>query len=322
MRIDPHVHCRDGAQNYKETIAHVFKLCDQQRVDMIFDMPNTDPPLLGAQNLEERLKLVPQQAAKRYRLFLGATADKRQLEEAVALHKQCQEVVGIKLYAGKSVGSLAVTGEKEQQEIYSILAAAGYTGVLAVHCEKESLFTREFNPDDPRSHSRARPPESETASVRDQIKFAKAAKFGGTLHICHVSTAAALREIKQARLEMKITCGVTPHHLLWSSAQMESPEGLLYKVNPPLREPADNVALRQALKDGEIDWIETDHAPHALSEKLYAPYESGYPALCLYRSLIEEVLPGWGLDQETIKNLTCKNIVKAFGERKTRYDAR
>ncbi|MBI2441677.1 MAG: dihydroorotase, partial [Lentisphaerae bacterium] len=192
MRIDPHVHCRDGKLAYKETIEHTLKLCDEQGVDMIFDMPNTDPPLLTEPDLAARLALVPREALKRYRLYLGATANEKQLRAAAGLVKECAQVVGLKLYAGHSVGALALPREADQRKVYTILAEAGYQGVLAVHAEKEKLFTRGFNPERPASHSQARGPEAEVASITDQIVFACAAKFQGTLHICHLSTGAAL----------------------------------------------------------------------------------------------------------------------------------
>lgn len=317
MRIDPHVHCRDGRQNYKETIAHVLALGDEQGVDIVFDMPNTDPPILAARDVETRLALVPREHLPRYRLYVGATPYAQQLREAVTLVNTWNAVVGLKLYAGSSVGALAVTREADQQAVYRILAAADYRGVLAVHCEKDALCRAAFDPARPASHAAARPPAAEAEAVADQLQFAQEAGFKGTLHICHVSTAAALERITAGRRQMAVTCGVTPHHLLWSVNQMAGPEGLLYKVNPPLREPADTVALRQALKAGLIDWIETDHAPHPISEKLYPPYASGYPALCLYRNLVENILPAWGLTADTIRNVTCHNIQRIFGERKT-----
>ena len=315
MRIDPHVHCRDGRQSYKETIDHVFRLCDEQGVDMIFDMPNTEPPVLTAADVEKRLALVPREARNRYRLYIGVTANEEQLANAVLTVRECESVVGLKLYAGKSVGDLAVVDECQQKQVYRILSAADYKGVLAVHCEKEALITSAFYPKEPHTHSLARPNEAEVASITDQIHFARSAGFRGTLHICHVSTAASLKIINGAQDDMNITCGVTPHHLLWSSAQSMGPAGLLYKVNPPLREPSDTVALRKALKDGNINWIETDHAPHPISEKLYPPYASGYPSLCLYRELVEQFLPLWGLNDDMIRNVTYANIVGVFNER-------
>lgn len=323
FRIDPHVHCRDGIQNYKETIQHVFKLCDEAGVEIIFDMPNTDPPVLNAEDVDKRLGLVPHEFLKRYRMYVGVTAEETQIRDAVSLVEDCQYVAGLKLYACRSKDDLAVVTEKKQQRVYRVLAQSGYRGVLAVHCEKESMIDHDaFDPQKPVSHCDSRPPEAETASITDQIKFARAAEFEGKLHICHVSLGNAVNLIKEARKTLDITCGVTPHHLLWSSGQFSAPEGLIYKVNPPLRDPTENIALRKALKAGDIDWIETDHAPHPLSEKLYPPYASGYPSLCLYKSLIEEILPFWGLTKDMIMNVTSYNIQRTFGERIFKYDHR
>jgi len=315
MHIDPHVHCRDGRQSYKETIEHVFRLCDRQGIDVIFDMPNTDPPLLGTADLEARLARVPPADAARYRLFLGATPDEKQLAEAVTLARECSQVVGLKLYAGPTEGCLGVQSENEQQRIYTILAGLDYRGVLAVHCEKAALCRKEFDPQTPGSHCLCRPPVAETASIEDQVRFARMAKFRGTIHVCHVSTADSIAFINSVRAEIRITCGVTPHHLLWTSAHMNTRTGLIYKVNPPLREMADCIALRKALKNGEIDWIETAHAPHPLSEKIYPPYASGYPSICLYAELVEKVLPLWGFNQNQINDVTCNNIRRVFMER-------
>lgn len=315
MRIDPHVHCRDGRQKYKETIEHVFRLCDQAGIDVVFDMPNTEPPVLKAGDVENRLALVPKNDMLRYRLFIGATSGEKQLQEACAVIKECKQVVGMKMYAGESVGHLGICDENDQRRVYEILAGLDYRGVLAVHCEKTRFCKQEFDPERPVTHCLSRPPEAEIQAVEDQIKFVRSSGFRGTLHICHVSTAVAVDLIRSARVGMKITCGVTPHHLLWSNTQMNSREGLLYKVNPPLRELSDCIALRYALKSGDIDWIESDHAPHPISEKFYYPYASGYPSICLYGDLINNILPMWGVDDNMIDNVTCNNIKQVFFER-------
>lgn len=317
MIIDPHVHCRDGRQSYKETIAHVFHLADNQDVGMIFDMPNTDPPITTEADVDARLKLIPTQSAGRYRLFMGVTADENQLLKAAAVASTRSEVVGLKLYAGHSVGNLTIENEHAQRNVYKILAEAGYNGVLAVHCEKtRSNEQKLFDPERPYTHCLTRPPESETASINDQIVFARETNFRGTLHICHVSTPASVEAIRAARPHLKITCGVTPHHLLWTSTRLKNAEGLLYKTNPPLRDHADNIGLRTALKNGHIDWIESDHAPHALVEKIFPPYLSGFPSLMLYQTLLKEILPMWGIDAGRIRALTHDNILNTFSERK------
>ena len=311
--IDPHVHCRDGKQSYKETISHVFEIAEKQGIEKIFDMPNTDPPILHENDIRKRLKLVPKNRREDYFLYLGATSDKNQLEEAVECYDKYREVIGIKMYAGRSVGNLALISEEEQREVYQVLSSIGYKGVLAVHCEKEDYLKPElWKPAVPITHSYARPKEAESHSVKDQIKFAKEAKFNGILHIVHISCPESVELVSNERKKMKITCGVTPHHILWSNEMLERPDGLLYKTNPPLRNRKDVEILREQLKKGEIDWIETDHAPHAIGEKLFYPYLSGFPSLYLYKNFIEKFLPSIGIDKELIKKLTFENIYKIF----------
>ena len=320
MRIDPHVHFRDGEQSYKETIAHGLQLAGEQGVDIVFDMPNTVSPILTLTDVEKRLKLVPETEKHRYYLFVGATGDEQQLTEAVKMVNSVKEVIGIKMFAGKSIGNLQIISGCVQKRVYKTLAGLSYKGVLAVHCEKESFMPHyEFNHRVPFTHTVARPKNAEIESVKDQIRFVQETNFQGTLHICHVSCKESIELINDARrafpTPMKITCGVTPHHLLWDDSKLlDKTYGLLYKTNPPLRNLHDVFALRDKLKRGLIDWIETDHAPHALGEKLYSGYPSGYPSLYLYKNLVERFLPfRLGLCHEQVVKLTYGNIVKTFG---------
>ena len=314
--IDPHVHCRDGRQSYKETIGHALAVAKQQGIQKIFDMPNTDPPILGRRDVEKRLRLVPRQYEGNYYLYLGLTANFEQIKEAVYCYRHYRQVVGFKLYAGKSVGSLAVSDPNKQKKIYKILAKLNYQGVLAVHCEKESyLKPNLWQPANPISHSFARPKKAETASVRDQVHFAYEAGFSGILHIVHVSVPESVALVAVARKKMRITCGITPHHLLWDSRRLNRLDGLIYKMNPPLRPQKDVQRMRQLLKTGQIDWIETDHAPHAIGEKLFPPYMSGYPSLYLYGDFIKKTLPNWGFSKAEIRALTFTNIIRAFGRK-------
>ena len=171
MRIDPHVHCRDGAQNYKETIKHVFEIADEQGVDKIFDMPNTSPPIIDEEDVVDRIHIVPEERKENYHLFIGATANEWQLRDAVDIfHDFADKVIGIKMFAGKSVGDLEIVSEEDQRKVYQTLANAGYEGVLAVHCEKESeMKPDKWDPTLPISHSIARPVDAEIKSVFESI---------------------------------------------------------------------------------------------------------------------------------------------------------
>ena len=329
-RIDPHVHFRDEEQSYKETIAHGLQLAKEQGVDYVFDMPNTATPLLRETDVLRRLTFVPEAEKQRYFMYLGATSDITQLREAVRLVKEHPRVIGIKMYAGRSTGDLAIIEEKDQQLVYRTLAEEQYKGVLAVHCEKESCMTDTFDYHHPISHAQARPKRAEIESLKDQLLFAREEGFQGVLHICHISTPEAVELVYQMKnalngdnrddrensnqmsIPFSITCGITPHHLLWDEEQMNLPQGLLYKMNPPLRKKEDVFALRELLKQGKIDWIETDHAPHQVGEKLHGCCPSGYPSLYLYKDFVEKFLPSLGLDEEQINRLTFDNIVQAF----------
>jgi dihydroorotase len=208
-------------------------------------------------------------------------------------------------------------GDVDQQAlVYRTLAALGYTGVLAVHCEKEALMKADaWDPAQPASHARARPPAAEVASVDDQMRLAAAASFRGTLHVCHISTPWAVDLLRNthggALPGLRVTCGLTPHHALLDAALMEEEDGLLLKVNPPLRpKPLPALMLRR-LRDGAVDWIETDHAPHTRQDKTEG-FASGIPGLPFYPRFVRMLREG-GMNEETLAGLTHGAICREFG---------
>ena len=282
--IDPHVHCRDWAQGHKETIAHALHVAEYAGISAIFDMPNTDPPIISRDLVRKRLDDANRAGSSvRYGLYVGMTANPRQIKEAVAIYREFfPRVVGFKLYAGHSVGTLAVPDEPGQRTVYETLSDIGYNGMLAVHCEKEQYMKPElWSPKNPSSHTLARPPEAEIRSIEDQIAFAAQSKFSGVLHIAHISHPDSVEIVCRERTKQsfRISCGVTPHHCLLSSEMMQQDNGILMKVNPPLRSSDNAVSMLDALRSGKIDCVETDHAPHTIFEKVNPPYMSGFPGL-------------------------------------------
>ena len=335
--IDPHVHLRDGAQQAKETLRHGLRVAYQAGLDGVFEMPNTDPPLVSREALLRRIEAAD--AAMRaegieifHGVYGGLTREPKQIEEMVASCKELfPRVVGLKMFAGHSTGNMGITGVASQGLVYRTLSRLGYVGVLAVHCEKEKMLKPEtWDPRRPESHSSARPPAAEVASVDDQMSLARAARFAGTLHVCHISTPWALdvlrgthqREAAEAtssgRTEAgtatarpRLTCGLTPHHALLDAGVQERSDGVLWKVNPPLRPvPIPAVMLRRLL-DGDIDWIETDHAPHTREDKLRG-HASGLPVLPFYPRFIE-LLRRKGIGAELLVRITHDSICRTFG---------
>ena len=289
--IDPHVHLRDGAERAKETLEHGLGVAWRAGLDGVFEMPNTDPPLAGreaiARRIDEADRVIDRLGIGIFHgIWAGLTADPDQIEDVVRSWAEMRpRVVGLKLFAGPSTGGLAVTGLDAQRAVWTRLADLGYDGVVAVHCEKEEALARradgspEWDPGRPSSWAAARPPGAETASVEDQISLSGAAGFRGTVHVAHVSVPAALQAIGRARAAgRRITCGLTPQHALLSAADMDRPDGILLKANPPLRPEAMPGLMLQALLDGAIDWVESDHAPHTLADKRER-HASGLPVL-------------------------------------------
>ena len=289
--IDPHVHLRDGAERAKETLAHGLGVAWRAGLDGVVEMPNTDPPLIGREAIARRIDAADDAVARLsigifHGIWAGLTADPAQIEDVVRCWAESRpRVAGLKLFAGSSTGSLAVTGLAAQRAVWERLAELGYDGIVAVHCEKEELFARrgdgslDWDPARPATWAVARPPEAEAASVEDQIGLSAEAGFRGGLHVAHVSAPAALAAVVRARAAgRRITCGLTPQHALLSSAEMGGPDGLLLKCNPPLRPDPMPGLMLEALLDGAIDWVESDHAPHTLSDKRER-FASGLPVL-------------------------------------------
>jgi dihydroorotase len=324
--IDPHVHLRDWGQAGKETLRHGLSVAYRAGLDAVFEMPNTDPPLVSREAILRRID--DADTARRglgieifHGLYAGLTAVPRQIEEAVRVWSELfPRVVGLKMYAGHSTGQMGIIDPREQALVYRTLAALGFTGVIAVHCEKEGLIrAAEWDPARPVSHARARPPAAEVASVDDQKKLARKAHFQGTLHVCHISTPWALDLLRGTHGEagsgeapgFKVTCGLTPHHAVLDANMMESTDGLLLKCNPPLRPlPLPSVMLQRLLA-GDIDWIETDHAPHTRRDKLEG-YASGFPGFAFYPRFVS-LLAGRGMAPARIQEITHDAISRAFG---------
>jgi dihydroorotase len=277
--IDPHVHTRDWDQASKETISHAFSVASMAGFTTLFDMPNTSPaltfPHIIAKRLEYGREVVKNIEKEKglelnYCVYGGVTSDPSQIETLVSLHSHLfPHLVGLKLFAGHSTGNMGVTTPFLLDEVYDALKRSHYKGVLAVHCEDERLIHNElFSLEDPSSHLIARPKEAEISSVEQQIALCKKHSFEGTLHICHISTKEAIEMVTFHRAKgMNITCGATAHHALLDESLMKS-KGLFSKMNPPLRSISDQKAVFQGLLDGSIDWIESDHAPHTIEDKL------------------------------------------------------
>ena len=206
---------------------------------------------------------------------------------------------------------MGIVEKRDQDRIFAALTRYGYEGVVAVHCEKESLMKPElFVKGEWETHTLARPAESEIESIRDIIDAASKAGFKGDLHIAHISTRGGIALVKDAKAKgMRISCGATPHHALLNVEDAKEHERYL-KMNPPLRCEEDRKAVFDALLSGDIDWAESDHAPHTLEDKEKGA--SGIPGFSGMLLLLERLREA-GADEEHLKDIFGRNALRVFG---------
>lgn len=313
MYIDCHTHCRDEKASYKgETIEHALRVAEDSGLSGIFDMHNIPDPITTRKRVLERITLAEAvNSDVFFGIYVGITPNLKQVGEAVRCYKEFFPksedkvgVIGLKMFAEKS-------NTEEQLKIYKKLAKLGYDGVLDVHCEKESEMHPElWDPSRPISHCDTRPENSEIASVKDQIKFAQENEFAGNLHIVHVSTPQSVEIINAVKNYMRISCGVCPHHLLLSREIMSQRGGVMYKMNPPLRDFSLRERLFKKFLEGEIDILESDHAPHSFEEKT-EKYLSGIPNLASWPDFID-ILKAKGVSQELLDKVAFENVNRIF----------
>ncbi|MDP1694428.1 MAG: amidohydrolase family protein [Candidatus Woesearchaeota archaeon] len=174
MYIDTHVHLRDFKQQHKETIKHGLEVALDSGVDAVLDMPNTDPAITTEEVVLDRLRVAKEADVPQvfYGVYRGLTPDPEQVKKAAELATKNKQVVGLKLYAGHSVGNLGIVEPAEQERIYAILAREGYRGVLVVHAEKEGCMSHQlWTPNNPVSHCYARPntPEGQQMAKHPEL---------------------------------------------------------------------------------------------------------------------------------------------------------
>lgn len=262
--IDDQVHFRDPGLTHKADLSTESRAAVAGGVTSYMDMPNTKPPTVTIDAVDDKLRHASEVSVANYSFFIGATNDN------VAQLVECDysRVPGVKLFLGSSTGNMLVDEEETLIRIFRDVPA-----LVAIHSEDEATiranrdrYVAELGEDVPVGyHPLIRSREACVVSTRRAMDRAR--RYGTRLHVLHVSTAEEVEMFSQKPLTEKlITAEVCVHHLWYTDADYAT-LGTRVKMNPAIKTEADREALRRGLRDGRIDIVATDHAPHLLSEK-------------------------------------------------------
>ena len=305
--IDEHVHFREPGMTSKADISSESRAAVAGGVTSIMDMPNTVPQTTTQALLQEKFNLAAEKSLANYSFYLGATNDN--LKEVVATDPAL--VCGVKLFMGSSTGNMLVDQESVLEALFKESPC-----LIAAHCEDEDIIrqnTQHYK--ELVEEGRALP----TANLHPLVRTAEAcyrssakavelaAKTGARLHVMHISTQRELSLFRNdiSLHDKKITSETCPHYLFFDNRDYDK-LGFAIKCNPAIKTADDRLALREALRDGRIDTIGSDHAPHLIPEKFTDDYftaKSGFPSVQHTLTIMMES----GVDIAWLVQLMCHN---------------
>ena len=254
---DVHVHFREPGFSYKETILSGSRSAARGGYTSVCTMPNLKPVPDSKENLKLQLDIIKRDAVIDVFPYAAITkgqfgidlADLEELTDAVAFSDD-----------GRGV-------QDEQMMREAMLKAKSLGKMIVAHCEVNELLKGGYIHDGEYAKANGHDgicSESEYKMIERDIRLAK--ETGCPYHVCHISAKESVELIRQAKKEgVDITCETAPHYLVLSDKDLK--EDGRFKMNPPLRDESDRLALIEGIKDGTIDMIATDHAPHSAEEK-------------------------------------------------------
>jgi dihydroorotase len=264
--VDDQVHFREPGLTNKGDLATESAAAAAGGITSFMDMPNVNPQTTTRQALAEKYAMAEHRCTANYGFYLGAT--NRNIEEIKAL--EVGEACGIKAFMGASTGDMLVDDPAALERIFESAPV-----IVLTHCEhsptiwdNEARARSEFGDNVPMTeHPNIRAASACLASSSVAVDLAR--RFDALLHVLHLTTAVEMALFSKAPLaEKRITAEVCVHHL-WFDESHYDQLGTRIKCNPAIKAATDRTALIEALNDGRIDIIATDHAPHTLSEKTH-----------------------------------------------------
>ena len=256
--VDVHVHLREPGYGYKERIATGTMAAARGGYSTVCSMPNLNPVPDCVENLKAQQDIIDSDAKIEVLPYAAITIG-RKGEELVDV----ASLVG-KVCAFSDDGSgVQVDGMMER----AMTEAVKHDQLIAAHCEVEELLKGGYihNGEYAKAYGhKGICSESEWEQVKRDIEIAE--RLGCRYHVCHISTKETVQLVREAKARgAKVTCETGPHYLIFTDMDLQ--EDARWKMNPPIRSAEDRAALIEGIKDGSIDMIATDHAPHSVEEK-------------------------------------------------------
>lgn len=286
---DLHVHAREdvtGQQSYKEDFDTLAAAAIHGGVVHVADMPNNIVAPIDDAKLAAK-EVLTQRSPVHVTLYGGIGPSTEPLKRHVPY----------KAFMGPSVGDLFFASQEQLENVI-----ANYRGCnVSFHCEDPVIL--DAHKGEP-THEARRPAIAEGTATEFALYLIE--KYGLVGKLCHYSTREGLQKVIAAkRRGVSVTCEVTPHHLFFDDSMLNDDNRLWLQMNPPLRGPEDRMAMIAALKNGDIDYVATDHAPHTIDEK--AKGVSGVPHLDTYGAFATWLMDEHGFTARDIARVCAWN---------------
>ena len=298
--VDVHVHLRDPGLTHKEDFSTGTLSAAFGGVSCVIDMPNTKPPTVDKESCKEKISIGERKSYVDFGIYLGVN------ENNLKNLKDFEDLVtGFKIYLPDF--DVTLLGELSKLKVKK---------VLAFHAEERKCIEKfGKKAENLIEHAKTRASVCEKMAVEKVLKEME--KTDLRIHFCHISSSISLYAL--SRFKKKVSVGVTPHHLLFKASRSLTPQSY-YKVNPPLRTSLDQEALWEALLSGEIDIIESDHAPHTIDEKEvdFSEAPSGVPGVETMYPVMLYVFLMKGYPLERLVSALCSRPARLFGLKKGR----
>lgn len=310
--IDDQVHFREPGLTNKGDLATESAAAVAGGITSFMDMPNVNPQTTTREALADKYKLAVGRCSANYGFYLGAT--NRNIEEIKAL--QIGEACGIKAFLGASTGDMLVDDPQVLDRLFESAPV-----IILTHCEhsptiwdNEARAKEEFGENVPMSeHPKIR--SAAACLTSSSIATELARRHDALLHVLHLTTAIEMRLFSKApHTDKRITAEVCVHHLWFDESSYED-LGTRIKCNPAIKTAEDRAALVAALKDGQIDIIATDHAPHTRAEKqkTYFKAPAGLPLVQHALLVLFDLANDGQIPLQTIVQKTSHAVADIFG---------